>query len=66
MISELIKNLANIRTTALGLATLLISLGAAIQSFADGDATTAPDWASVTAAASSFVSSLWLIFGAKD
>ena len=66
MITAILKNLTTIRTTVLGLATLLVAAGAAISAFADGDSSTVADWQSVTVAATSFISSLWLIFGSKD
>ena len=66
MIQAILKNIGNIRTSVLGFASLLVSVGAALSAFADGDAQTVPNWEGVAIAASSFVSSLWLIFGSKD
>ena len=63
---KLIGNIKNIRTTVVGVATLLIAAGTAIAAFADGDRTTVPDWEAVIAAASSVAASLWLILGSKD
>ena len=66
MIGKLLTNLTNLRSTALGFATLLVTAGTAVTAFVDGDSTTVADWPSVTVAATSFIASLWLIFGSKD
>ena len=66
MIAKILKNIGNIRTTALGHAALLVATGSAVKAFADGDTSTAPNWEAVTVAAVAFISSASLIFAAKD
>jgi predicted ribosomally synthesized peptide with SipW-like signal peptide len=63
---KVIGNIKNIRTTVIGVATLLIAAGTALAAFADSDKSTVPDWQSVITAASSVAASLWLIIGSKD
>ena len=66
MISSILKNITHIRSSLLGLAAMLVTAGAALSAFVDGDAATTADWQAVAIAATSFISSLWLIFGSKD
>lgn len=63
---KMIGNIKNIRTTVIGVATLLVAAGTALAAFADSDKSTVPDWQAVITAASSVAASLWLIFGSKD
>ena len=63
---KIIGNIKNIRTTVIGVATLLIAAGTALAAFADSDKSTVPDWQAVITAASSVAASLWLIIGSKD
>tara|TARA_R100000388_G_C7204012_1_gene140039 strand:+ start:700 stop:906 length:207 start_codon:yes stop_codon:yes gene_type:complete len=63
---KVISNIKNIRTTVVGVATLLIAAGTALAAFADSDKSTVPDWQAVITAASSVAASLWLIIGSKD
>jgi predicted ribosomally synthesized peptide with SipW-like signal peptide len=63
---KVIGNIKNIRTTVIGVATLLIAAGTALAAFADSDKSTVPDWQAVITAASSVAASLWLIIGSKD
>ena len=63
---KVIGNIKNIRTTVIGVATLLIAAGTALAAFADSDKSTVPDWQAVVTAASSVAASLWLIIGSKD
>ena len=63
---KVIGNIKNIRTTVVGVATLLIAAGTALAAFADSDKSTVPDWQAVVTAASSVAASLWLIIGSKD
>ena len=63
---KVIGNIKNIRTTVVGVATLLIAAGTALAAFADSDKSTVPDWQAVITAASSVAASLWLIIGSKD
>ena len=63
---KVIGNIKNIRTTVVGVATLLVAAGTALAAFADSDKTTVPDWQAVVTAASSVAASLWLIIGSKD
>ena len=63
---KIIGNIKNIRTTVVGVATLLIAAGTALAAFADSDKSTVPDWQAVITAASSVAASLWLIIGSKD
>ena len=63
---KIIGNIKNIRTTVVGVATLLIAAGTALAAFADSDKSTVPDWQAVVTAASSVAASLWLIIGSKD
>jgi len=63
---KVIGNIKNIRTTVIGVATLLIAAGTALAAFADSDKSTVPDWQAVMTAASSVAASLWLIIGSKD
>jgi len=63
---KIIGNIKNIRTTVVGVATLLVAAGTALAAFADSDKTTVPDWQAVVTAASSVAASLWLIIGSKD
>ena len=66
MLRKLLTNVRHLKTTVLGLASLLIASGAALSAFFDGDPDTVADWQSVTVAASALFSSLVLIFGSKD
>tara|TARA_Y100001973_G_scaffold47903_1_gene71298 strand:+ start:543 stop:749 length:207 start_codon:yes stop_codon:yes gene_type:complete len=63
---KIIGNIKNIRTTVVGVATLLVAAGTALAAFADTDKSTVPDWQAVVTAASSVAASLWLIIGSKD
>jgi hypothetical protein len=63
---KVIGNIKNIRTTVVGVSTLLIAAGTALAAFADSDKSTVPDWQAVITAASSVAASLWLIIGSKD
>ena len=63
---KIIGNIKNMRTTVVGVATLLVAAGTALAAFADSDKTTVPDWQAVVTAASSVAASLWLIIGSKD
>ena len=63
---KVIGNIKNIRTTVVGVATLLIAAVTALAAFADSDKSTVPDWQAVVTAASSVAASLWLIIGSKD
>lgn len=63
---KVIGNIKNIRTTVVGVATLLVAAGTALAAFADSDKSTVPDWQAVVTAASSVAASLWLIIGSKD
>ena len=63
---KIIVNIKNIRTTVVGVATLLVAAGTALAAFADSDKSTVPDWQAVVTAASSVAASLWLIIGSKD
>tara|TARA_Y100001934_G_C11933925_1_gene577054 strand:- start:302 stop:508 length:207 start_codon:yes stop_codon:yes gene_type:complete len=63
---KIIGNIKNIRTTVVGVATLLVAAGTALAAFADSDKSTVPDWQAVVTAASSVAASLWLIIGSKD
>jgi len=63
---KMIGNIKNIRTTVIGVATLLVAAGTALAAFADSDKSTVPDWPAVITAASSVAASLWLIIGSKD
>ena len=63
---KVIGNIKNIRTTVVGVATLLVAAGTALAAFADSDKSTVPDWQAVITAASSVAASLWLIIGSKD
>jgi hypothetical protein len=65
-IAKIIGNIKNIKSTVVGLGTLLIAAGTAIRALTDSDATTIPDWQAVLAAASSVAASVWLIVGSKD
>ena len=65
-LSKVIGNIKNIRTTVVGVATLLVAAGTALAAFADSDKSTVPDWQAVITAASSVAASLWLIIGSKD
>tara|TARA_Y100000593_G_scaffold16762_1_gene33384 strand:+ start:4122 stop:4328 length:207 start_codon:yes stop_codon:yes gene_type:complete len=65
-ITKIIGNIKNIRTTVVGVATLLVVTGTALAAFADSDKSTIPDWQAVITAASSVAASLWLIIGSKD
>ena len=66
MIRKLILNFKNIRTTVLGLSTLLVAAGSALSAWADGDISTKPDWQALAVAFSSVIASLSLIFASKD
>tara|TARA_R100000808_G_C2153609_1_gene164005 strand:+ start:6551 stop:6751 length:201 start_codon:yes stop_codon:yes gene_type:complete len=66
MIRKLIANVKNIRTTVLGVATLLVAAGSALSAWVDGDVATEPDWTAVAVAFSSVIASLALIFASKD
>ena len=63
---KIIGNIKNIKSTIVGLGTLLIAAGTALRALTDSDATTIPDWQAVLAAASSVAASIWLIIGSKD
>ena len=63
---KVIGNIKNIRTTVVGVATLLVAAGTALAAFADSDKSTVPDWQAVVTAASSVAASLLLIIGSKD
>ena len=63
---KIIGNIKNIRTTVVGVATLLVAAGTALAAFADSDKSTVPDWQAVITAASSVAASLWVIIGSKD
>lgn len=66
MIRKIIANLGNIKTSILGLALLLTTLGAALAAWVDGDPLTNANWPAVAAAFSGLVAQLVLIFGARD
>ena len=66
MILKIITNIKNIRSTIVGLGTLLIVAGTAVRALTDSDSLTVPDWQAVIAAASGVAASLWLIIGSKD
>lgn len=66
MILKVIGNIKNIRSTLVGVGTLLIAAGTAVKAFTDGDSSTVPDWQSVITAASAVAASIWLIIGSKD
>ena len=65
-IAKIIGNIKNMKSTVVGIATLLVAAGTAIRALTDSDATTIPDWQGVIAAASSVAASIWLIVGSKD